>query len=208
MQVRKIILILIALMPNIVKIFLYKKILGYKIGCNVKIGFSYLDASNAIIEDNVIIGHFNLIKEINKLLIGQNSFIGNFNQCFGGSRRNNNWSSELIIGKKCSIMSHHFMDITGNIFIDNNTIIGGRDTHFWSHSLVNQSHSLKRIPLNINIGKNVYVGARATLVGCNIPDFSIVGAGSVVTKAFASDNNRNCILIAGNPARVKKKYEN
>lgn len=54
-------------------------------------------------------------------------------------------------------------------------------------------------PKDICIGNHVWVGARAVLLkGTVIPDNCIVGACSVVTKAF-SETNRT---IAGNPAKV------
>jgi acetyltransferase-like isoleucine patch superfamily enzyme len=42
-------------------------------------------------------------------------------------------------------------------------------------------------------------------VGCALPDRTVVGAGSVVTKQFAPEP---CpYLIAGNPAIIKKRYQ-
>ncbi|MEL6462640.1 MAG: DapH/DapD/GlmU-related protein [Cyanobacteria bacterium J06621_15] len=196
------------IVPQKIKPFLYRKLFGYSIGKNVKIGLSYIDSKDLLIADNVRIGHFNILKSIKKISIGKNSYIGNFNQLFGGENRDFPWKSELILGDKVLIMSHHFMDITGSICIGNQTTIAGRDSHFWSHSLVktnDKNGGFKRVALNINIGENVYVGARATLVGCVIPNQSVVGAGSVVTKNFSQENNR--VLIAGNPATVKKRYE-
>lgn len=50
------------------------------------------------------------------------------------------------------------------------------------------------------IGANVWVGANATIQpGVNIGEFSIV-AGAIVTKNVSSG-----VLVAGNPAVVKKK---
>lgn len=51
------------------------------------------------------------------------------------------------------------------------------------------------------IGDDVWVGANATILpGVKIGDFSIVAAGSVVTKDVPSG-----VLVAGNPAIIKKK---
>lgn len=51
------------------------------------------------------------------------------------------------------------------------------------------------------IGADVWVGANATILpGVNIGDFSIVAAGAIVTKNVPSG-----VLVAGNPAVVKKK---
>lgn len=51
------------------------------------------------------------------------------------------------------------------------------------------------------IGANCWIGANATLLpGVSIGDFSIVAAGSIVTKSVPSG-----VLVAGNPAVIKKR---
>ena len=75
---------------------------------------------------------------------------------------------------------------------------------FRSHSLEFEKTSSKLVPKDIFIGNNVYIGARASLFGCYIPDNAIIGMGSVVTKSFEGENDR--VLIAGNPATIKKRY--
>lgn len=51
------------------------------------------------------------------------------------------------------------------------------------------------------IGKDVWVGANSIILpGVTIGDYSIVAAGSVVTKDVPSG-----VLVAGNPAIVKKQ---
>ena len=103
-------------------------------------------------------------------------------------------------------MSHHFIDVLGTVTIGANTTIGGRDTHFWSHSrFYDEALSPQLEAIDIKVGKNSYVGARATLIGCSIPEGAIVGAGSIVNKSFENDKNYN-FLIAGNPAKIKKRY--
>lgn len=55
----------------------------------------------------------------------------------------------------------------------------------------------------INIGNNVYIGMNCTILpGVSIGDNVIIGAGSVVTKSFASD-----LVIAGVPAKEIKKLD-
>lgn len=51
------------------------------------------------------------------------------------------------------------------------------------------------------IGDNVWVGANATILpGVTIGDMSVVAAGAIVTKDVPSG-----VLVAGNPAVIKKK---
>lgn len=51
------------------------------------------------------------------------------------------------------------------------------------------------------IGDNVWVGANATILpGVTIGEMSVVAAGSVVTKSVPPG-----VLVAGNPAIIKKK---
>jgi acetyltransferase-like isoleucine patch superfamily enzyme len=73
----------------------------------------------------------------------------------------------------------------------------------WPHLRPNGNPALN--PLDVTIGAHVYVGARSTLVGCALPDRTVVGAGSVVTKQFAAEATP--YLIAGNPAIIKKRYQ-
>ena len=58
-------------------------------------------------------------------------------------------------------------------------------------------------PMNapVIIGNNCWIGARSIILpGVTIGDYSIVAAGSVVTKDVPSG-----VLVAGNPAVIKKK---
>lgn len=74
--------------------------------------------------------------------------------------------------------------------------------------ICNGTHDLSvpNLPLmvgNIEIGKNVFIGAKAiVLPGINIGEGSVVGAGSVVTKDVEPWN-----VVGGNPAKFIKKRE-
>jgi acetyltransferase-like isoleucine patch superfamily enzyme len=88
--------------------------------------------------------------------------------------------------------------------IGDRTSIAGQGTHIWSHRAdpVAVGHALR--PAEVLVGNDVYVGARATLLHCSIPDRAVVGAAAVVTKAFPAGDHP--VLIAGNPGRVVKEY--
>jgi hypothetical protein len=77
--VKKIILLLSVILPNFIKIFIYRRILGWQIGKKVKIGLSLIDAEKVIIKDNVRIGHFNSFRRLKKLELGNNVYLLNLN---------------------------------------------------------------------------------------------------------------------------------
>ncbi|MGR5187691.1 serine O-acetyltransferase [Photobacterium damselae] len=83
------------------------------------------------------------------------------------------------------VVIHEDSVIGDNTTIAQNVTIGGKK-------------GAKRPP---RIGKNVYIGAGAVILGdISIGDNCIIGANSVVTKTFDS----NCI-ICGVPAKIIKK---
>jgi len=65
------------------------------------------------------------------------------------------------------------------------------------HQVLSSKNKANHAP--INIGNHVWVGCRCTILkGVDIPDNSIIAAGSIVTKRFFNTNS----LIAGNDARL------
>ena len=202
---RKVILVLAVILPQPLKQFLYRTLLKWKIGRGVKIGYSYLDAVSVELGDGVQIGHFNVVRGVRRFSVGAGTYIANFNEFFGDGGFYKDFASRLEIGRDVRLMSHHFIDVGGVVTIGDRTTVGGRDTHFWSHTRTLYSGVPKLEPTTVTIGADVYIGARATFVGCSIPDGAVVGAGSIVSKHFAPEDQR--LLIAGNPATIKKRYD-
>lgn len=198
----KALVILAIFLPQPVKQLIYRRLLKWQIGRGVRIGLSYLDAGKMVLEDNVRIGHFNIIRGVKNFRVGTGTYIANFNHIFGAAYAG--WASTLNIGEDVNFMSRHFIDVGGSVTIGDRAVIGGRDTQFWSHTraFVDGKPSLQ--PTCIAIGEDVYIGARATLVSCEVPPEAVVGAGSVVTKSFPPEECR--LLIAGNPAAIRKRY--
>ena len=68
-----------------------------------------------------------------------------------------------------------------------------------NHDFINNDEHVKKEP--IIIGRFCWMGMGAVILpGVQLADFTIVGAGAIVTKSFL----QGCCVIAGNPARIIK----
>jgi acetyltransferase-like isoleucine patch superfamily enzyme len=190
-------------LPRPLKPAYYRAVFGWKIGKGVRIGLSLIDAQSVEIGDGVHIGHLNLFRKLNELKIGSQTWISNSNQFFGG-RGDPKFPSCLHIGRGVSWMSRHYVDASGTVEILDGAVLAGRDTHIWSHSIKVENGLRVLGSTTVRIGQSAYIGARSTIVLSNIPDHAMVGAGSVVTRSFPEEASP--VLIAGNPACVKKRY--
>jgi hypothetical protein len=89
-------LALLALLPSVLKRPLYRLFFRYRIGKRVRIGFSIIDAGECRIEDDVRIGHLNVITRVEKLSIMDHAHIGHLNIIRGGD--------EVRLGRYSEIM--------------------------------------------------------------------------------------------------------
>ncbi len=113
-----------------------------------------------------------------ELIIGKNTYIGEYNNIRAGGGR-------IVIGDKCLISQH----IT--ITAANHTIHQGMYIVDQPWSTVNNY---------VIIGNDVWIGANAlVLPGVKIGNGAVIGGGSVVTK----DIPANAVAV-GNPAKVIK----
>src|SRR5512145_1394340 len=95
-KARLLILALFALFPSFIKRSSYRLFFGYRIGKRVKIGVSLIDAHQCQIDDDVRIGHFNVITRVDKLTIGEHTRIGHLNVIRGGDEVSLGRYSEII----------------------------------------------------------------------------------------------------------------
>ena len=212
---RLLVLALFALFPSFLKRSLYRWCFGYKIGKRVRIGLSILDAGECSIEDDVSIGHFNVVIRVGKLNIRDHTRIGHLNIIRGGAEVSLGRYSEIIrlneinsipdpdvvneidptfvLGDGSIVTTGHKIDFTDRVEIGRRVILGGRNSSLWTHN--------RQRTMPITIGAKVYLGSEIRMApGSAIPARSIVGIGSVITAPLAEEGK----LIAGVPAKTIK----
>jgi carbonic anhydrase/acetyltransferase-like protein (isoleucine patch superfamily) len=190
------------LLPHPAKRFLLRSALGWSIGKGTNIGCSIILCAQVRIGANCQIGHFNLFRDLQTLEIGNETKIFNLNHFMASKHRD--WPDCFSIGNNSQITSRHFFDCSGGVRIGNRCLIGGRDSQLWTHFFTSRDGTNRIEWRELTIADRCYVCARATLVYCKIPSDCVVGAGAVVTKDFLEDGTG--LLLAGNPATVKKRY--
>jgi acetyltransferase-like isoleucine patch superfamily enzyme len=213
---RLFVLALIALLPSFLMRLCYRVLFGYHIGKRVRIGFSIIDAQECQIEDDVKIGHLNIITGVKKLVLGDHVRIGHLNIIRGGEAVEMGRYSELMrmneinsipepdavnpvdsrftLGAGSIVTAGHKIDFTDRVSIGRRTIIGGRNSSLWTHN--------RQRTRPISIGEFAYLGSEIRMApGSSIPSRCIVGIGAVVTGKIETEE----WLIGGVPAKPIKE---
>ena len=210
------VLAVLAILPSFLKRPLYRLFFGYKIGKRVRIGLSIIDARQCTIEDDVQIGHLNVITRVEKLTIRDHVRIGHLNIIRGGAavslgryceiiRMNeinsipdpeivNEIDPVFLLGDGSIVTTGHKIDFTDRVEIGRRVILGGRNSSLWTHN--------RQRTMPITIGSMVYIGSEIRMApGSAVPARSIVGIGSVITAQLTEEGK----LIAGVPAKTVKE---
>lgn len=206
----------VALLPSFLKRPCYRLFFGYRVGKRVRVGLSILDARDCQIDDDVQIGHLNVIIGVQKVSIGEHVRIGHLNIIRGGDevrlgryaeiiRLNeinsivdpdvvNEVEPRFLLGAGSIVTTGHKIDFTDRVEIGRRSILGGRNSSLWTHN--------RQRTRPIEIGSFAYVGSEIRMApGASIPSRCIVGIGSVITGQLCGEEK----LIAGVPAKVVKE---
>jgi len=213
---RLMILAIVALFPSFLKRPCYRWFFGYRIGKRVRIGLSIIDVGECSIDDDVKIGHLNLIVRVKKLRMDDHVRIGHLNIIRGGDEVHLGRYAEIIrmneinsiaepevvnpidprflLGDGSIITTGHKIDFTDRVTIGRRSILGGRNSSLWTHN--------RQRTQPIDIGSFAYIGSEIRIApGGSLPSKCIVGIGSVITNKLSEEG----YLIAGVPAKPIKE---
>ena len=109
----------------------------------------------------------------------------------------------ITVGKNVFINSGCRFQDQGGITIGDGTLIGHNVVLATLNHGISPDERHDLFPAPIHIGKNVWIGANATVLpGVTIGDNAVIAAGAVVTKDVPAN-----VVVAGVPAKVIRKTE-
>jgi acetyltransferase-like isoleucine patch superfamily enzyme len=182
--------------------------LGYKIDRSTRIGLSIILADAAVLEAKAVIGHFNYIGRLDRLVLREEALINRYNWITGASRLvespyfkgKQSRKSDFIVGKGAAIENWHLIDCTDSVEIGEFTVLAGFKSKIITHGADIVRSKLVCSP--VVIGSYSMLAAGVTIMkGVTIAPCCIVGVDSVVTKSIREPYT----MAAGNPAKFIRK---
>ena len=111
------------------------------------------------------------------------------------------YGRNIRVGKRFFINSGCCFQDQGGIELGDGCLIGHQVVIATLNHDLDPNKRGSMIPAKVTLGKNVWVGAHATILpGVKIGDNAVIAAGAVVTKDVPANT-----VVAGVPARVIKR---
>lgn len=202
---RKVLVAATIVLPWRLRCFLYVRLLGWRLAPSARIGFSYVDAAQVTMAPGARIGHFNVVRNLALLQMGEDSTIGQWNWLTmaahydspappaGGFRG-------LKLGSYSAIVSRHYLDCAGGIAIGHDSVLAGVRSTLVTHHMDVVAATESSVP--IEIGDLCIVSSCVSVTaGAVIPNRCVVAMGAVVTGRLPEEG----ALYAGVPARVVRR---
>ena len=183
-----------------------EKQFGFQIHPTARIGLAWILPNRLIMEERSSIGTATVCKGVDLLhlkayaIIGRGNWITGFP--LGLSRHFAHQADrrpELIIGEHSAITNRHLLDCTNSVTIGRFTTFAGFHSQIISHSIDLEQNRQSSKP--VRVGDYCFIGTNCVLLGGSaLPDFCVLGAKSLLNKAFTETYQ----LYGGVPARPLK----
>jgi acetyltransferase-like isoleucine patch superfamily enzyme len=205
-----VIAVLVSLLTWKLKRLIYRKFYKYEIDADAYIGVSIVVAKKVVLKKGAVIGSLSLIKGLDNLFLQECAVIGNLNWITGfpsgtGSEHFAHKIErvpQLIVEKHAAITNRHLIDCTSSVIIGEFSTVAGFRSQILTHSIDLEKNRQDSEP--VLIGKYTFVGTGSIILpGAVLPDYSILGAGSLLNKAYIEEY----MLYAGVPATKVKQLK-
>ncbi|MBC7915812.1 MAG: acyltransferase [Pyrinomonadaceae bacterium] len=196
------------LLPWSLKRILLIKFFNYKIHPNAHIGLAWVFPQELVMEEGAKIDHFTMAIHLDRIIMGNNATIGRSNWITGLStnvtslhfKHQIDRKAELIIGESSAITKNHHLDCTNAIHIGRFSTVAGYQSQLLTHSI--DVHENRQDSSPIFIGDYTFISTNVVILGgSRLPDYSVLGAKSLLNKHFT----QNWTLYGGLPAKALKE---
>ena len=171
---RRLLAVLISGCPlSLVRIFLYRALLGYEISYRSKISWGVIiDCQKFVLGRASSIGLFSKFSACS-VIIGESSRLKRSVSCSG--------RGSLVMGCRCVVnMGTHF-DVTQDVIVRNDVVFGGRFVEVWTHGYDWLRNKLEG---PVFIASKVYIGSGVKIMpAVTLSENIAIGAGTVVSKS-------------------------
>lgn len=176
---------------------------GYRIHPTARIGLAWVMPQRLVMEAHASIGNLTVCKNLGLIHLQEHSFVGNGNWITGyppGPSRHfahqPDRRPELVLGRHAAITNRHFIDCTATVSIGEFTTFAGFYSQILTHSIDLAESRQAASP--VTIGKYCFIGTNSVLLGGSaLPDYSVLGAKSLLNKVFKETGT----LYGGVPAK-------
>lgn len=177
--------------------------LGNRIGSHVHIApVLVIGDTTFTLGDSSFIGLGNVFRNVREVILGQQAFIGQWNQMTAVPeyRAIDASAGLLALGDGAGIVNRHYLDCSGHIRIGAMAMVAGIKSVLQSHELDLENN--RATFDDIDIGARSFTGTAVVILkGSRIPENSAVAAGTVWTRSTREGRPG---LYGGTPARWLK----
>jgi acetyltransferase-like isoleucine patch superfamily enzyme len=202
----------LAVCPSFLKLPIYRRVFGFQIPRDARIGCSILDVDQLELQSGASIGHGNLFSGTTRVTMGKGAEVGHANIIRGGKEvrlddyafvmrfnvlnsipendAENPTDPRLHLRPGACVVSGHRLDFTDRIALGTNVIVAGRNSSLWTHN--------RKQTKPIEIGDYCYLGSEVRLgPGASLAPWSVLAMGGVLVKRIEEDH----VVLGGVPAR-------
>ena len=178
---------------------------GFDIHPGAHIGLAWIFPGKLIMAEGARIDHLTVAINLDCVELGLNATIGRGNWITGFPTKTDSphfkhqteRKAELRIGNNSAITKYHHLDCTDRIEIGAFTTIAGYRSQFLTHSIDVFENRQDSAP--ITIGEYAFIGTSVVILGgSSLPSRSVLGAKSLLNKAFRDEWK----LYGGVPAKM------
>jgi hypothetical protein len=203
---KRLLALVLLLFPWRIRRRLLIALLRYKIHPTATIGLSWICPDRLEMGPGARIGSLTVCKGLALLSMGEQSRLGNLNWITGFPIASTKFFGdehdrrpELVICEHASVTNRHLIDCTNSVRIGRFTTFAGFRSQILTHSI--DLYRCRQSSKPVSIGDYCFVGTGCVVLGgSRLPDYSVLGAGSVLNKSFGETHQ----LYAGVPARAVK----